>query len=62
VEAKLFPCGQTNVTTLTVAFGNFVNKLKSTVPQWAFKLNNALETWLLNSCTLKVIQFFQIHA
>jgi hypothetical protein len=55
-------CGQTNVTTLIVAFGNFVNKLKNTVPQWAFKLNSALETWLLNGCTLEVMQFFQIHA
>jgi hypothetical protein len=59
--SSVVPCGQTDITNLIIAFGNFVNKLKNTVPQWAFTLNNAPETWLLNGCTLKVMQFFQIH-
>jgi hypothetical protein len=54
-------CGQTDMTNLIVAFGNFVNKLKNTVPQWAFKLNNAPQTWLLNGYKLEVLQVFQIH-
>jgi hypothetical protein len=55
------PCRQTDIMNLIVAPGNFVNKLKNTVPQWVIKLNNAPQTWLLNGYKLQVLQFFQIH-